>query len=120
MERQRQVFFHCAATVSGLGLSLLALLLALVFLVDGFANPQRQFALINYVFAALGLCFSCLIFAMSRTYDRVCCGLPMANQGIGKRLGWYLTALYAVLIGLLALGAAGIGARLLQGQHIFG
>ena len=120
MERQRQVFFHCAASASGLGLSLLALLLSLAFLGDGLANPQRQFVLINYVFAALGLCFSCLIFAMNRTYERVCCALPIASQRIGKRLGWYLTALYAILIGLLALGAAGIGARLLQGQHIFG
>lgn len=69
--------FHKVATVLATALCVLVSILALIFLFDGLANPQGQYAAINYVFAIVGVGFS-------------------------------------------SLGGLGIGARLLQGQHIFG
>ena len=112
--------FHKVATVLATALCVLVSILALIFLFDGLANPQGQYAAINYVFAIVGVGFSSLIFVVNQYYSRVCRSLPTGAKRDARLLGWSLSVLYAVLIGLFMLGGLGIGARLLQDQHIFG
>ncbi|ARP53548.1 hypothetical protein ALFP_1661 [Alcaligenes faecalis] len=115
-----EMSFHKVATVLATALCVLVSILALIFLFDGLANPQGQYAAINYVFAIVGVGFSSLIFVVNRYYSRVCRSLPTGAKRDARLLGWSLSVLYVVLIGLFMLGGLGIGARLLQDQHIFG
>ncbi|EKU31562.1 hypothetical protein C660_01865 [Alcaligenes sp. HPC1271] len=72
--------FHQVASVLATALSSLVFILALIFLIDGLANPQVQYGAINYIFASIGVGFSWLIFVVNRYYGRVCRSLSMGAR----------------------------------------